>query len=459
MALTITFEKFAKKQREANPDITDAEIEQLWSEQPLNKRIASGIESAVLTPGRAIAGIPEAIGAGYKKLDEISRSGPDLSFKYEGGDKAVIGGTPNQTLYESLPRPTIAKQEKKLPDLPEMKTLEEGPKTLSESLQDKSTPEVKQKAKKGLAATDTVAKNAQTAADRGEIPQSAADRFKEERDRAYQMYNEAKTRNEWLELAQLLGQTATQYGAARVGVRTGRDMTGIQIPSIDFGARTEREAKLLQTRLGDIEEQQKLEQREKERQQEKEYNDLRIGLLREQTRNEKAAAAGKLSAEERLERTTLKDMLTKQIDAAQKSYTAALTFANQAAMEEDLSPKSLKKIEEKAPGLLAQAKIDPTELAQIEKDATKKGWVWDSIDKEKKQQLIKERILNKHTNILAELQTQIDQLAGRSSRQQATPSGTMPSGGKVKVRKGSEVLEIPESDLAAARADGYELER
>lgn len=461
MALTTTFEKFAKKQREANPDITDAEIEQLWSEQPLGKRFASGVESAVLTPARAIAGIPEAIGTGYKKLDEFSRSGPDLSYKYLGGDMAIIGGKPNQKLrqyYESLPRPTTEKQEK-LPGLPEMKTLEEGPKTLSKSLQDKSTPEVKQEAKRGLAATDTAAKDAQTAADRGEIPQSAADRFKEERDRAYQMYNEAKSRNEWLELAQLLGQAVTQYGAARVGLRTGRDMSGIQIPGIDYGARTEREAKLLQTRLGDIGDQERLEQKEKELKQDNDYRNLKLALDRQELLDRKAERAGRLSSEQRLERATLKDMLTKEIATAQEQYKAALTFANQAAMQKDLSPKTLKKIEEAAPGLLAKAGIDPAELQEIEKEATDKGWIWDTVDPKKKQELIKKRILDKHTNILEGLKAQLGQLAGRSAGQSAPASDTMPPGGKVRVRKGSEVLEIDARDLAAARDDGYELER
>lgn len=335
----------------------------------------------------------------------------------------------------------------------------EPPATPETSLDTKPTSEVKKEAKKAVAATDTAAKDAQTAADRGEIPQSAADRFKEERDRAYQMYNEAKSRNEWLELAQLLGQAVTQYGAARVGLRTGRDMSGIQIPGIDYGARTEREAKLLQTRLGDIGDQERLEQKEKELKQDNDYRNLKLALDRQELLDRKAERAGRLSSEQRLERTTLKDMLTKEIATAQEQYKAALTFANQAAMQKDLSPKTLKKIEEAAPGLLAKAGIDPAELQQIEKAATKEGWIWDTTDPKIKQQLIKERILDKHTNIIQGLKAQLSQLAGRSTGQSVSTSDTIPPGGKVRVRKGSEVLEIDASDLTAARDDGYELER
>lgn len=427
MALTTTFEKFAKQQKESNPNITDAEIEQLWSQQPLNKRIASGIESAVLTPARAIASIPETVGAGYKKLDEFSRSGPDLSFKYEGGNKAVIAGKPNQATSAPLEQPPSAKEQ------PAAET-----KTLTESLQDKSTPEVKKEVKKAVAATDTTAKEAQKAADKGEIPQSVADSYKTQRDEAYRRYDEAKERNEWLELAQLLGQAATQFGAAQIGMRTGRSMAGLQIPGVDYGARTEREAKLLQTRLGDIEEQQKAEQKEKELEQDRQYRTLKLALDRQELEDRKAERAGRMSAEERLEKTTLRDSINKDLAAAQKQYQAALTFANQAAMEKDLSPKSLKKIEEKAPGLLAQAGIQPAELQQIEKEATDKGWIWDTVDPKKKQQLIQERILDKQTNIIQGLKAQLGQLAGRSAGQTPPPSGTV----KIQAPDGT-IAEVP----------------
>lgn len=306
------------------------------------------------------------------------------------------------------------------------------------SLDTKPTPEVKKEVKKAVAATDTTAKEAQKAADKGEIPQSVADSYKTQRDEAYRRYDEAKERNEWLELAQLLGQAATQFGAAQIGMRTGRSMAGLQIPGVDYGARTEREAKLLQTRLGDIEEQQKAEQKEKELEQDRQYRTLKLALDRQELEDRKAERAGRMSAEERLEKTTLRDSINKDLAAAQKQYQAALTFANQAAMEKDLSPKSLKKIEEKAPGLLAQAGIQPAELQQIEKEATDKGWIWDTVDPKKKQQLIQERILDKQTNIIQGLKAQLGQLAGRSAGQTPPPSGTV----KIQAPDGT-IAEVP----------------
>jgi len=282
MAFNTTFEKFAKQQRQSNPDITDAEIEQLWSQQPLSKRISSKIESAIMAP----VTIPKAIGSRVFSDYENWKQGTAPLSNTEPADPvnaALWKAAKNkqekeQERLKSLPQPIV--EEEKLLALPEMSEPTAGPKTLSESLQDKSTPEVKKEAKKAVAATDNKAKEAQKAADRGEIPQVEADRFKEERDRAYKMYSEAKDRNEWLELAQILGQAVTQYGAAQVGMRTGRPMAGLQLPSIDYGARTAQEQRLLESRLRDIGEEQTREQRLADRLKEEEREKERIGLER-----------------------------------------------------------------------------------------------------------------------------------------------------------------------------------
>lgn len=75
---------------------------------------------------------------------------------------------------------------------------------------------------------------------------------KNERDRAYSLFEKAKSRNEWMELAQLLGKAATQYAAAQSGMQTGRAVGPLQIPEIDYGKKTEGEERLLERRLRDI---------------------------------------------------------------------------------------------------------------------------------------------------------------------------------------------------------------
>lgn len=69
-----------------------------------------------------------------------------------------------------------------------------------------------------------------------------------DREKAYKRFEEAKSRNEWLELAQMLGKAATQYGAARAGVKP----SDLSIPQFDYGKRTEGEERMLERRLRDI---------------------------------------------------------------------------------------------------------------------------------------------------------------------------------------------------------------
>lgn len=297
------------------------------------------------------------------------------------------------------------------------------------SLDTKPTSEVKKEAKKAVAATDTAAKDAQTAADRGEIPQSAADRFKEERDRAYQMYNEAKSRNEWLELAQILGQAVTQFGAAQVGMRTGRPMAGLQIPGVDYGARTAQEQRLLETRLRDIGAEQEREE-----------------TLAERLRREKREAAADARAERELRLkeqearripvdTTEQRELRREERKEQKATQAAITniraaLATLAAGNKKQKEKAIESIDKN----LSDANLPAETLNKIQELKEEPGWFGGGAWEAKRKEV-------------------------ESLLQPSAPSATMPPGGKVRVRKGSEVLEIDASDLAAARADGYELER
>jgi hypothetical protein len=182
-----------------------------------------------------------------------------------------------------------------------------------------TTTEAKKEAKKAVTATDDRAKEAQKAADKGEIPQVEADRFKEERDRAYKMYSEAKDRNEWLELAQLLGQAVTQYGAAQVGMRTGRSMAGLQLPSVDYGARTTQEQRLLESRLRDIGEEQTREQRLADRLKEDKRDEDRLAL--EKRRVELAEREARKPTTDLTEARQIREEQRKKQDQRQAAIT------------------------------------------------------------------------------------------------------------------------------------------
>jgi len=408
--LTTGFEKFANQQRELNPDITDAEIEQLWSQQPLGKRIASGIQSAVITPARAIASVPEAVSAEYEKLDQFSRSGPNL--KFDTRDTSPLWG-PERTAYEQeQERIKSISPDTRQPAVAASEGI--GPiasgEQYAQSLEKQSTPELKKNIKTQLAQADQVAKNPPANATPEQV-----DRFKEERDRAYKMYSEAKDRNEWLQLAQVLGQAVTQFGAAQVGMRTGRSMAGIQIPGIDYEARTGQEQRLLESRLRDIEGQQEREEKQAQRAREEERWKKEFGLREREL-------AGKVSSEQKEERKTTERNLRDQLKLAQEQQGAALSVANILVSEPDLSDKTMKKLEEKLPGLAAKAGISALDLKQIENDATKKGLIWDTLNKEDKNKLIQERIIDKKT---AATNSILDQLKALESR-----AGTSKSAGQ-----------------------------
>lgn len=64
-------------------------------------------------------------------------------------------------------------------------------------------------------------------------------------------YQDEKQRNEWLEVAQTLARTVAQYGAAKSGLNSGRDMSNLNMgQAIDYGARTDRAQKQFGSEAG-----------------------------------------------------------------------------------------------------------------------------------------------------------------------------------------------------------------
>jgi hypothetical protein len=295
-------------------------------------------------------------------------------------------------------------------------------------LETKSTPEIKQEAKKSIAETDNKAKEAQKAASRGEIPQSAADNFKEQRDRAYELYDRASTRNDWLELAQLLGQAVTQYGAAQVGMRTGRNLAGLNIPSVNYEARTAEAGRMLERRLRDVDtaetKQERSEAKEelnKYRQQELALKKQELGIKAAQDPYAKMEAAASLKQQEGLQKS-----LSEQLKAAQVVYSAQTALAGG-----DLSKKQREQAEGQIQRFAGPAGID---MMAIEEASKEPGMLWGTNVSEQK----------KVTNIgqvVAELQQKLQQLRQQSpqvrlpgkqtaqpsapARQEAAPSDRM----------------------------------
>ena len=283
-----------------------------------------------------------------------------------------------------------------------------------------------------------------------------------ERDRAEELYDKARSRNEWLELAQTLAAAVAQFGAAQSGLASGVAARMPAIAMTDYGARTGRSERDLERKLRNIEQDASAKERASKEKTETEEFNIRMQLEQEKFRErqaEKQIAAGRETAEDRQIRSLQAGDIRSQLQQKQKELEAASQLANQLAMEKDMSSKSLNKLEERIPGLLGKAGVDPTDLALIEQEATERGYIWDSVNKEKKAQLIKERILDKKKQEIKDLRSAFDSIVG--GRQTAPAPATIPaaqpaSSGVVRMQSpDGKVGEIPASQVQAAEAKGF----
>jgi hypothetical protein len=97
-----------------------------------------------------------------------------------------------------------------------------------------------------------------------EAPVSARKSLAEAMDKANKAYQERASKNEWAEVAQLVGRSLAQFGAAQEGMRTGTNMAGLNFgPGIDYGARTDRAARDYQQELKNISQLEDLSTRER----------------------------------------------------------------------------------------------------------------------------------------------------------------------------------------------------
>lgn len=455
--MTTSYEKFAQQQRQLNPNITDQEIEKLWSEQPISKRIAGGLESAIVSPAKAAA----AVGPTLKSA--ISSPNPWESSKLKADVRAenLWGEGKRQEKLEettkdkgpSTPEPVSAAAEETAPSL-----VQQSQADISQ-IQSQEKPPTRDEAKESADRQIILLNRLAQLKYNNPKDQQAV---QAERDRAEELYDKARSRNEWLEVAQTLAAAMAQLGAAQAGAAQGVAVRAAPIAMTDYGARTARSERALERRLRNIEQDEASRERAaKEETGAKEFN-IRMQLEQEKLRErqaEKAAQAGKETAEDRQLRSLQASDLKTQLQQKQKELESASQLANQLAMEKDFSSKSLKKLEEKTPGLLAKAGVDAADLAQIEQEATERGYIWDTVDEKKKAQLVKERILDKKREEINNLRSALDSvIRGRQAQPAAAtiPAAQPATSGMVKMRApDGRVGEIPAGQVQAAEAKGF----
>jgi hypothetical protein len=430
-----SYEKFVEQQKQINPNVTDQEIQELWSKQPISKRIASGIESTITAPARAI-----------KSLSSSLTTLPE--------EKPVPAVEPKETLQAISP---VAGVENSAPNLVS-KSAEEISK-----IETKEQPPSKDEAQKS--AEKQISLLGQLSKLKYNNPRDES-AIQAERDRAEELYDKARSRNEWLEVAQTLAAAIAQFGAAQSGLASGVAARMPAVAMTDYGARTGRSERDLERKLRNIEQDASAKERaSKEKTGTEEFN-IRMQLEQEKLRErqaEKQIAAGRETAEDRQIRSLQAGDIRSQIKNKEKELQFAEEFANQLAKQDDMSSKTLDKLEAKLPGLQSKADIDSIDLGLIEQEATERGLfgikALDSVNKEKRAQLIKERILDKKKQEIKDLRSAFNSTVG--GRQTAPAPATIPaaqpaSSGMVRMQSpDGKVGEIPASQVQAAEAKKF----
>lgn len=226
-------------------------------------------------------------------------------------------------------------------------------------------------------------------------------------DKAEQLYTQRTDKNDWLEVAQVLGRAAAQYGAARAGQRTGHDMSNLGFDKgIDYGQRNEQAFRDYQQQLknaGTLEDQEKdarrevstglseqlRAQRDAETQKRQDAN-----AARAENRDALAQKRFESTQTEQQKRSELQDINQQQGELAKK-LQARESLVNQMQQEGDLSDKSVKKLQEKYGTLAAQGGVDldqlNTELNSAKKQDSFLGFKYNTADEDKKKQILQSK--------------------------------------------------------------------
>lgn len=349
------FERFAQQQKELNPSITDAEIERLWEQQPLSKRIASGIESAVALPTKIPSAIKSALSAPNPLASDKLKANISTEGLWNKNKPTESAPTAMTSAGPAEERTEVSAQEEARPTASAPSPIKSPLSTALGKIAEAEQPadlsklsnlELGKQIGSSIGQLDAAAKDTDT-------PPDLRKQLREERLKAEELFDKAKTRNEWLELAQLVAQAATQYGAAQLGYKTGRVLTGFQIPDIDYGARTDRAERSLERKVRNIREQeQDIDQAKKEadraakderdfqlrKQSEERQEKYQQGLLDVQrgelgVKKQKAAQPEPMTPEERQEAKEERFESEKKLKATRNILGALDTLSGKASTE------------------------------------------------------------------------------------------------------------------------------
>lgn len=266
--------------------------------------------------------------------------------------------------------------------------------------------------------------------------------------RAQRLYEEKANRNEWLEVAQLLGRAGAQFAAAQSGSahggQYGHNMSNLDFgQGIDYGARTDRAAR---DRAQSVSEASALANAERQSYDDSEggrkhkfeaqkdylHQGLSSALREEEIARRELAdsdrAARALTGEDLRDQRAVRAARLHELDQEEKSVSgedeARKAIANQFLSAGDMDSKTLRKLQASQPQLAAKAGIDLNQVAtkMEEQETVRPGWLGGKTSEE--EQAAKRTILDE---ILRESKTKLADIKARRAALLAAPIG--PSGG------------------------------
>lgn len=225
----------------------------------------------------------------------------------------------------------------------------------------------------------------------------SSDALKQALAQAKQMYQEQTTKNDWGQVAEMVGHAVAQAGAARAGLHSnspwGQDNSNLNFgPGVDWEGRNNRAMQGYRQDVSNAMDIDKLDRDEyaarsgdtkeqygrNERYLDTALSDARARdrIAAEQARY--ANQSGRFEARQNMQDKKLElSDLSKQEQDVQKQLQAQQTLSNQMSQESDLGPKASKKLQEKYGPLAATAGIDLNELQDdISKVPQVPGKLW-----------------------------------------------------------------------------------
>ncbi len=309
--------------------------------------------------------------------------------------------------------------------------------------------------------------------------------------KANELYKAQANKNEWLEVAQILGRAGAQYAAAQAGMANGgqygRNMAALDPGAgIDYNARTERAARdraqsvneakdLATTERQNYEDAQKSGAHKYEASKDYLHQGLGAALKEEADRtseknaNERAARA--VTGEDLRDARAIRAAKLHELDIEQKAAgeedAARKAIANQFLTAGDMSGKSLKKLQETQPQLAAKAGVDLQAVAnQMEQQETvRPKWMGGKSGEEETagKRSILDAILGESSKKLADIKARREALlsaplTGAAGKPATAPAAVAPSteGPKkirVKQKASGQTGTIIESDFDPSKYD------